>query len=331
VRLEPLDIEVGGWTRRSTVVHLIGGGHEGTGEDVTYEGGDQIAFRKSGPGFDPRGRQTLDEFCRGLDDFALFSKPQGGAVARRYRRWAFESAALDLALRQAGLSLADALDRALSPVTFVLSGGLGNPPNSNPLTRQLERYPESRFKLDFSTAWTPALVAELHDLGVVDVVDLKGLYRGKFTGPEADPGLYREVATGLADAWIEDPELNRATFDSLASHLDRVTWDVPLHSVADIALLPFKPRMINVKPSRFGSLAELFAVYEYCRGHDIGMYGCGQFELGPGRAHLQYLAGLFHPDAPNDVAPTGYHSPNPASGLPTSPMVLEPSSIGFRA
>jgi hypothetical protein len=41
--------------------------------------------------------------------------------ARFYRRWAFESAALDLALRQNGLSLQDAVGRVAKPVTFVVS------------------------------------------------------------------------------------------------------------------------------------------------------------------------------------------------------------------
>ena len=298
---------------------------------MTYEGTDQLVFRELGPAVDLRGRQTLDEYCRGIDDFALFVKPQGGAVARRYRRWAFESAALDLALRQSGLSLAAAIERELSPVTFVLSGGLGSPPSTELLTRRRGEQPGSRFKLDFSGAWTPELVAELREQLCVDVIDLKGLYRGDFSGPAADPSLYREVAEGLPGVWIEDPELNRGTYDALSSHLDRVTWDVPLHSVADIALLPYKPRMINVKPSRFGSVSETFAVYAYCLEHDIGMYGGGQFELGPGRGQIQYLAGLFHPDAPNDVAPTGYHSRSSAVGLPSSPMVVDAFPIGFSA
>ena len=50
------------------------------------------------------------------------------------------------------------------------------------------------------------------------------------------------------------------------------------------------------------------------------MYGGGQFELGPGRGQIQYLASLFHPDGPNDVAPKGYNAPEPASGLETSPL-----------
>ena len=62
-------------------------------------------------------------------------------VSRLYRRWAFESAALDLALRQAGTSLAAALGREARPVTFVVSLRLGEPATLEPVTRRLERYP----------------------------------------------------------------------------------------------------------------------------------------------------------------------------------------------
>ena len=31
------------------------------------------------------------------------------------------------------------------------------------------------------------------------------------------------------------------------------------------------------------------------RERGIALYGGGQFELGPGRGHIQYLASLFHP------------------------------------
>jgi hypothetical protein len=106
----------------------------------------------------------------------------------------------------------------------------------------------------------------------------------------------------------------------LEPHRDRITWDAVLHSVGDIERLAFPPRTINVKPSRFGSVRELFAVYEHCEREGIGMYGGGQFELGPGRGQIQYLASLFHPEGSNDVAPGGYNEPEPRQGLPESPL-----------
>ena len=62
---------------------------------------------------------------------------------------------------------------------------------------------------------------------------------------------------------------------------------------------------MNLKPSRFGALRALFDFYDFCEARGIGAYGGGQSELGPGRGQIQFLAALFHPDAPNDVAPAG--------------------------
>ena len=62
--------------------------------------------------------------------------------------------------------------------------------------------------------------------------------------------------------------------------------------------------MVNIKPSRLGGLRNLLDAYDYCAERGIGNYGGGQFELGVGRGQIQYLASLFHADAPNDVAPT---------------------------
>ena len=164
----------------------------------------------------------------------------------------------------------------------------------------------------------------------VDSVDLKGLYVGTVVDAGADPELYRRVAEAFPAAWIEDPRLTEETDPVLEPYRDRITWDANIHAVADIEGLPFPPRMVNIKPSRLGGLQELFAAYDYCEEHGIGAYGGGQFELGPGRGQIQYLASLFHPDTPNDVAPTGYNLPDPAPGLPSSPLEPQGSNVGFR-
>jgi hypothetical protein len=50
-----------------------------------------------------------------------------------------------------------------------------------------------------------------------------------------------------------------------------------------------------------------------------------------GRGQIQYLASLFHPDTPNDVAPTGYNNQRePGPDLPDSPLDPAPSATGFR-
>jgi hypothetical protein len=88
--------------------------------------------------------------------------------------------------------------------------------------------------------------------------------------------------------------------------------------------------MVNVKPSRFGSVRALLDCYDYLDERSIEAYGGGQFELGPGRGQIQYLASLFHPDAPNDVAPAGYNDPEPTAGLPEGPLPPDLTETGFR-
>jgi L-alanine-DL-glutamate epimerase-like enolase superfamily enzyme len=329
--LEPHELEVSSeFTRLSTVIRLKGGGEEGVGEDVTYDALDHVALQDAGPYLSLAGSRTLAEYCELVGGLDLFPAEPVRDVSRLYRRWAFESAALDLALRQAGRPLSDALGLEARPVNFVVSMRLGDPPTIEPLRRRLELYPTLRFKLDPTSKWTDELIAELVESGVVDSVDFKGFYKGTPVDQPADPDLYKRVAEAFPDAWIEDPALTDETRAVLASDEDRITWDAPIHSIADIEALPFPPKMVNVKPSRFGGLQSLFAAYDYLDNHGIRAYGGGQFELGPGRGQIQYLAALFHPDTPNDVAPSGFNEPEVKPGLPASPLAPQPSGTGFR-
>jgi L-alanine-DL-glutamate epimerase-like enolase superfamily enzyme len=319
------------FTRVSTVFRLRGGdGHEGLGEDVGYNADDQLALQEAGPVQPLAGSYTLESFCDHLETLDLWPEPARQEAAVLYRVWAYESAALDLALRQAGLSLQAALRRAARPLTFVVSLRLGEPATLAPLRARLDLYPATRFKLDPTQSWDDALVAQLVETGAVDTVDLKGLYAGSIVANAPDPALYRRVAEAFPDAWIEDPGITDETWPVLEPYQDRITWDANIHSVDDIVNLPFKPRMVNVKPSRLGGLRSLLKAYEYCEANDIMMYGGGQFELGVGRGHIQYLAAIFHPDGPNDVAPGGYNLVDPPEGLPTSPLPVLASETGFR-
>jgi L-alanine-DL-glutamate epimerase-like enolase superfamily enzyme len=309
---------------------MRGGGVEGLGEDVTYDALDHVALQDAGPVHDFTGPATMGELCELVESVDLFPAEPVRDVSRLYRIWAFESAALDLALRQAGTSLAAHLGREARAVTYVVSLRLGEPPTIDPVRRRLESYPTLRFKLDPTSSWTDELIAELVATGAVDSVDFKGFYRGTVVDQPPDPDLYRRVVEAFPDAWIEDPALEEDTDPILEPHRDRITWDAPIHSIADVEALPFQPRMVNIKPSRFGRLRELFDGYDYCDEHGIGAYGGGQFELGVGRGHIQYLASLFHPDTPNDVAPSDYNLPEPPPGLPTSPLEPRIEPAGFR-
>jgi hypothetical protein len=329
--LEPHELEVSSdFTRYTTVIRLRGGGHEGVGEDVTYDALDHVALQETGPVQPLSGSRSLAEFSHLIGELDLFPAPQVREVSRLYRRWAFESAALDLALQQAGTSLASVLDRAPSPVTFVVSLRLGDPPSIEPVRKRLALYPRLRFKLDPTPAWEDAIVQELVQTGAVDSLDLKGFYKGTPVDLDPDPVLYRRVLDAFPEAWIEDPALTEETRPVFAGQEHRITWDAPIHSISDIEELPFPPRMVNVKPSRFGALRALLDCYDYLDDRNIGAYGGGQFELGPGRGQIQYLASIFHPHTPNDVAPAGYHGSEPAPGLPESPLQPAIPSAGFR-
>ena len=317
------------FTRRTTIVKLRqgvttrGAEQEGRGEDVTYDPHEHEPHKL--PFVDLKGSWTLGSLSKRLDELELFPAGEPNQAAYRdYRRWAFESAALDLALIQAGRSLGEALGREATPLRFVSSTRAAS------LDGWLELYPGLRFKLDPTPEWTDETIAGLASRGKVDVADLKGAYHGTVVDNPPNPELYRRVAEGLPDAWIEDPALTPETDAVLAPYRERFSWDAPIHSIEDIEGLPYPPRMVNIKPSRLGGLRNLLDAYDYCAERSIGNYGGGQFELGVGRGQNQYLASLFHADAPNDVAPTGFNLPSPPDGLPASPLAPAPSAFGFR-
>lgn len=329
--LDPLHAEVSSeFTRKSTVIRLLGGGEQGVGEDVTYDAVDHELLQETGPSLPLAGSYTLASFAEHLAGLSLFPEPPQREVSQRYRTWAYEAAALDLALRQAGTTLHAALGREPQPVRFVVSLRLGEPPTPAPVSQRLVLYPGLRFKLDPTSSWDEALIEQLQATDAVDSVDFKGLYTGTIVDQPADPVLYKRVVEAFPEAWIEDPKLTPEIDELLAEHRGRFSWDAPIHSIADIEALPYPPRMVNIKPSRLGGLRNLLDAYDYCAGQGIGNYGGGQFELGVGREQIQYLASLFHGDAPNDVAPTGFNLPDTPPGLPSSPLAPAPSALGFR-
>ncbi|HTZ64660.1 MAG TPA: hypothetical protein VMB51_11200 [Solirubrobacteraceae bacterium] len=329
--LEGLEASVSsGFERKSTVIKLHGDGHEGQGEDVIYDAVDHEILQAAGPSLPLAGKYTLASFAEQLAGLNLFPEPPQREVSPLYRTWAYESAALDLALRQAGMTLHEALGRECEPVRFVVSLRLGEPPSVEPVRSRLELYPGLRFKLDPTSSWSDGLIAELAASEAVESVDFKAYYSGSIVDQPPDARLYADVARAFPRAWIEDPALTPETDAALAPYRERFSWDAPIHSIADIEALEYPPRMVNIKPSRLGGVKKLLDAFDYCAARRIGNYGGGQFELGVGRGHIQYLASLFHADAPNDVAPTGFNLPDPTPGLPTSPLTPAPDELGFR-
>lgn len=298
------------WTRVTTAVCLHGDGKTGEGEDVTYTYADHDGF----PAHEMlAGTWTLRDYSARLDELELFRAEPAMEASRDYRRWAFEAAALDLGLRQAGRSFADAVGRDARPVRFVVSTRADIAPYR-------ELYPELEYKLDVEESWDRALMQQLAATDRVRVLDLKAYYRN--TGVDLAPSgeLYRRVVESFPDVVIEDAWLEDGCLDALAGAEERLSFDAPIHSWADVGALAVAPRWLNIKPSRFGTVQALLECIERCEEDGIRMYGGGQYELGPGRRQIQRLASIFYPDGPNDVAPSVYNEESARPGMPQSPL-----------
>jgi hypothetical protein len=325
-------LEAGPPTDRVTyLVRLHGGGAEGLGEDV---GGDMLdqagTFLAAAAELPLAGSWTLATFAAHVAALDLWPEPPEWEMARRWRRWAFESAALDLALLQAGTGLGPALGREPAPVRFVNSLGLGDPPDLRAVGHRIERYPGLRFKVDAQPSWPVDLTSAVAGTGAVDVVDFKGRYGLPVDDESALVAMYEAVLARFGDALLEDPHDLPEVAALVAPHAARVSFDAPIATTADIEAAAFGARTVNVKPSRIGSLEALFDVYAYCDRNGIAMYGGGMGELGIARGQIELLAALFHPDGPNDVAPSDYNRPELPAGLPASPLTPPRGVAGFR-
>jgi hypothetical protein len=299
-----------GWTRVTTTIVLEGEGATGEGEDVTYEAQshenvpDELMLA---------GTWSLEDLSHRLDEFE--------ELTEGYRRWAFESAALDLGLRQNEVGLGEALGRQELPVRFVVSTRAAP-------ERWLEVSPDLELKLDAEKDWDRELLRRLRGLDRVRVVDLKAYYRGTVVDLEPDPELYRAIVEELPDVVIEDAWLEDGLREALAGAEDRLSFDAPIHSLSDLDELPLEPHWLNIKPSRFGTVRALLETIEACEERGIKLYGGGQYELGPGRPQIQRLASVFYAEGPNDVAPSVYNEGEPREGLPQSPLPA-PEGPGF--
>lgn len=312
--------EMAGETTRVTSTFVLLAEDEfGAGEDVTHEAVDHEALPEP-LAFGFAGEYTFDEFSQSLESVDLFpTKPPEREISRKYRRWAVESAALDLALKQNDTTLASRFGRERSPVRFVASTPA---PDGDPtrVEETLAVNPACEFALEPTDAWTADTFATLAETDAVRVLDLNGQSEGADDGRAPDPALYRRTFETFPDAVVADPAVSDDVRDLLAANTDRLSWGASIRSVADLRDAPFEPNWCSIAPSRFGTVRSLLETIEYCEDQDISMYGGGQCELCVGRGHIQLLASLFYPDGPNDVAPRAYNKPTVKTDLRSSPL-----------
>lgn len=251
------------YTRLMTVVHLHGDRQEGHGEDTTYAPVPQLAFRAAEPVLPLAGEWTLDSFSAHLGTLDLFPAGAGppdfltSAAGRlRARHWTLPYAKPGCRWPSRSVARHD-------PSRLLSHRGPQAPVDT--VDAHLTLYPRQRFKPMLSQAWDDASVEALASTGMVDVVDLKRQYDEAVpVAVRPDPRLYRRVLRAFDKAWIEDPGVSAATEPVLRDHYDRIAWDVPIRAAADIANRRVKPRMINMKPSRFGSVRALMDAYDHC-------------------------------------------------------------------
>jgi len=262
-----------GGPRPTSTVTLGGRGARGHGEHVGWTPGAHAAFAARVRAL-PVGRRTVGGFAAEL--LAALPEP--------YDRAALEAAAIDLALRQAGTTLAAVGGVTPRPLRYVVSFASTPEPAA-----EARRHPGVALKVDADAAWDDATFAALAAVGRVAVLDWKR------TGGDADHARGRRH---LPEALIEDPGPDPTRWSQA-----RLALDAPILRARDLDTLSVRPAALNLKPARMGGVLEALAAAAWAEAHGVALYLGGMFELGVGRSQLQALASVLSPDGPNDVAP----------------------------
>ena len=261
------------------------------GEDVTYDAAAHDAVAAAGPVHPLAGEWTLASFSEQLDGIALFDAEPRMHASLDYRRWAYESAALDLALRQARLSLAEAVGREPSPLRFVVSTRSG-------FDEWRGLYPGIRFKLDAEEEWTDEVVEPTRRDG-----------RRRRRRPQGPlPRYRRRSRSPTSSSTVGSPRAFRWRCSRIPGwRTKRMPPSVPTatgspgtrRSTPSPTSKSCRSRRACSTPSRPGSARSsgCSTSTTTAPSDGIALYGGGQFELGIGRGQIQLLASLFHPDA----------------------------------
>jgi L-alanine-DL-glutamate epimerase-like enolase superfamily enzyme len=294
-----------GADRPTGVVELTDGLQVGHGENVDWT---------------PAGQERFVDVCRHLVSSALPKAPTTLAAvvealarsgAHPHHRAAVEAAALDLALRRAGVDLFDLTGRPPRPIRTCRSIGRQELGRAGPLATVealLERDPDARIKIDCPPAgWDEDVWRRLAGTGGVVVVDFKR---------EGTNDQLELAHRFLPDAWIEDPPADLA--GRPRPWLSRVALDGYVTAPSDLEDPPFPPAAVNVKAPRVGGPFEALAILEICRRSGWAAYFGGMFEVGVGRCQARVLASLFTPEGWNDldplIAPAGGNGTVPGRG-----------------
>ena len=246
-----------------------------------------------------------------------------------YRRWAFESAALDLALRQAGRSLADAVERKAGPVGSSCRWASAIRRAWARVRGWLEPI-QACSSSSTRGARDENLVAELAELGCVESSTSRVSTAARSVDQPPDPRLYRLLVEGFPEAFIEDPALTAETRDPGAAsrprHLGR---DHPLgrgHRGAALPAPDDQHQAVAVR-ERCGGCSTRTTT---ARSRESGRTAAASSSSALGAARSSTSPRSSIPTRPTTSRPRDFNLPQPRPGLPTSPLepALEPT--GFR-
>lgn len=272
------DVPSYGGLRPTSTVTLDGAGRRGEGEHVGWTESAHATFRKTLARWDLSGSWRIAALVHALRERGLDP----------YDRAAIEMAAIELALRQRGTTLATLAGVVPEPVSVVVSFGLVADPAA-----EAARHPGAALKVDVDPGWPDAAWQGLAATGRVAILDWKS------TGNAA---AYQRALAWLPGVLHEDPlEPYPAAIGERLSLDAPVTEPSALDGTAAVAC--------NVKPARMGSVLDAVRTAARCERRGIAVYVGGMFEVGVGRRQLRDLAAVLSPDGPNDLAPIALAEP----------------------
>jgi hypothetical protein len=223
-----------GFERRTTVIRLRGGSEEGIGEDVTYEGDDHLRQLELGPVLPLAGDWTVDSFSSHVAGLDLFP---GGAPDQPayllYRRWAFESAALDpRAAPGRPHPGRRARARSRARALRVSPRGSGSPRPSRPWAAGSRSTPTCGSSSTPPRTSTTGSSSSSSGRVAVDSIDFKGAYKGTSVDVPTDPGLYKRIAEAFPRGLARGSPTCRCQKPTPRSHPTAIAsrWDAPIHS-----------------------------------------------------------------------------------------------------
>lgn len=210
-------------------------------------------------------------------------------AARGYERAAIEAALIDLALRQAGTTLAALTGAAQASLRVVLSFAARPDPAAYVRSLRAGGHTED-LKIDVDPTWNQAAREELARQPGIAILDFKG--RG-------DAGLVTALSALFPETTFEDPPAG-------TTH-GRIARDGSLDDAGAVETALGRGESVNLKAPRMGGPLEVLRGLELAAhtGRPGVAYLGGMFEVDVGRTQARLLAALFCADATNDLAPLG--------------------------